>query len=203
MTCRLATTCYVPVRRVHERDSQHPVSPPKIHRRSPPIHPSLPSHRTRGGDRPLKCITHTLLSPLHSRGQWSVAASLLPSRGSPGQVRLVVAFIRNHAQRAHEPTGRDEASEKATRSPRRRRVRARLFFVLCECDRPFFFFFLFFSVGKEGENDYLRRHRVVVGAPEKHWPRKISSLPPTAHVFIFRSIYFTPASSSPLSSRWR
>lgn len=38
MTCRRPTT-----RR--ERDPQHHVSSPKIHRRSPPIHPSLPSHR--------------------------------------------------------------------------------------------------------------------------------------------------------------
>jgi len=82
MTCRLATTCYVPVRRVRERDSQHPVSPPKIHRRSPPIHPSLPSHRARGGDRPLKRVTHTLLLP------FTLARAVVGSGLSPSLSRL-------------------------------------------------------------------------------------------------------------------
>jgi hypothetical protein len=44
MSCR--PTTYVPVRRDRERDPQHAVSPPKIHRRSP-IHSPLPCHRAR------------------------------------------------------------------------------------------------------------------------------------------------------------
>lgn len=48
MTCRPATC--VPARRDRERDPQHPVSSPKIHRRSP-IHSSLPSHLGRSNVR--------------------------------------------------------------------------------------------------------------------------------------------------------